>query len=112
MRLLALFCVSLAFASAEELEPFLSTPPVIPAQPFQNYPDRTFGWQTLTWLATEPATDPLRARHARGRAGAGGRPGGVRLPICIRFWTATYQQLRRARGGSRVTRRYALSLFW
>jgi hypothetical protein len=71
MRLLALFCVSLAFASAEELEPFLSTPPVIPAQPFQNYLDRTFGWQTLTWLATDTAIDHLRSRPEWGR-GPGG----------------------------------------
>src|ERR1700730_520896 len=71
MRLLAILWLSVAAASAGDLDPFLSTPPVAPSQPFQNYLDRTFGWQTLSWLATDTAIDHLRSRPEWGR-GPGG----------------------------------------
>ena len=71
MRLLALLCVSLAFASAEELESFLPASTVTQAHPFQDYLERTYGWQTLSWLATDTAIDHLRSRPEWGR-GPGG----------------------------------------
>jgi hypothetical protein len=71
MRLLALLWLSVAFAAAEDLDPFLSTPSLTPAHPFQDYLERTYGWQTLSWLATDTAIDHLRSRPEWGR-GAGG----------------------------------------
>lgn len=71
MRLLALFFLSVAFAAAEDLEPFLSTPPLTAAHPFQEYLERTYGWQTLSWLATDTAIDHLRSRPEWG-SGPGG----------------------------------------
>jgi hypothetical protein len=71
MRLLALLWLSLAFAAAEDQEslqePLLSTPPITPAQQFQHYLDRTYGWQTMSWLATDTALDHLRSRPEWGR---------------------------------------------
>src|ERR1700682_433394 len=71
MRLLALLWLSLAFAAAEDQESLFSTPPVTSAQQFQDYLDRTYGWQTLSWLATDTAVNHLRSRPEWGR-GPGG----------------------------------------
>jgi hypothetical protein len=71
MRLLALLWLSVAFAAAEDIEPFLSTSPLTAAHPFQDYLERTYGWQTLSWLATDTAIDHLRSRPEWGR-GPGG----------------------------------------
>jgi hypothetical protein len=71
MRLLALLWLSVAVANAGELDSSVPTLPVAPAQPFQNYLDRTFGWQTLSWLATDTAIDHLWSRPEWGR-GPGG----------------------------------------
>jgi hypothetical protein len=71
MRLFALLWLSVAFAVAEDQAPFLPTPLVTPSQQFQNYLDRTYGWQTLSWLATDTAIDHLRSRPEWGRGPEG-----------------------------------------
>jgi len=58
-----------AAAQDPELPP--PTPPATSALRFQDYLDRTYGWQTLSWLATDTAIDHLRSRPEWGR-GPGG----------------------------------------
>ena|SRR5437879_2101031 len=71
MRFIALFWLSVAVAAAADHEPFLLTPPLTSAEQFQHYLDRTYGWQTMSWLATDTALDHLRSRPEWGR-GPGG----------------------------------------
>ena len=71
MRFIALLWLSVAVAAAADREPFLLTPPLTSAEQFQHYLDRTYGWQTMSWLATDTALDHLRSRPEWGR-GPGG----------------------------------------
>jgi hypothetical protein len=72
LHFLAVFwLLSLAHIAAQDQE---NTPPgsnVTSAQQFQHYLDRTFGWQTLSWLATDAASDHFASRPEWGR-GPGG----------------------------------------
>ena len=72
LQLLVLLCLLLqASAAAQDLELPPPTPPATSAPQFQRYLDRTYGWQTLSWLASDTAIDLLRSRPEWGR-GPGG----------------------------------------
>jgi hypothetical protein len=73
LRLLVLlWLLSRAAAAAQNPEiPPLSPQPATSAPQFQGYLDRTYGWQPLSWLATDTAIDLLRSRPEWGR-GPGG----------------------------------------
>jgi len=69
--LAAFWLLSLAHIAAEDPDRAPPAAPVTPAQQFQYYLDRTYGWQTLSWLATDAAGDYLSSRPEWGR-GPGG----------------------------------------
>ena len=72
LRLLVLLWVLLqASAAAQDPEIPPPTPPATSEPQFQGYLDHTYGWQPLSWLATDTAIDFLRSRPEWGR-GPGG----------------------------------------
>src|SRR5438067_2525032 len=72
LRLLVLLWLLLqASAAAQGQETPPPTSPATSAPQFERYLDRTYGWQTLSWLATDTAIDLLRSRPEWGR-GPGG----------------------------------------
>ena len=72
LRLLILLWVLLqASAAAQDPEVPPPRPPATSAPQFQGYLDHTYGWQPLSWLATDTAIDLLRSRPEWGR-GPGG----------------------------------------
>ena len=72
LRLLVLLSLLLqASAAAQGQETPPPTSPATSAPQFERYLDRTYGWQTLSWLATDTAIDLLRSRPEWGR-GPGG----------------------------------------
>lgn len=56
------------------------TSSVTSAQQFQDYLNRTYGWQTLSWLATDAISDHFSARPEWGRG-----PGGFGCDYGSRF---------------------------
>ena len=72
LRLVLLWLLLQASAAAQDPELPPPTPaPATSAPQFQRYLDRTYGWQTLSWLASDTAIDLLRSRPEWGR-GPGG----------------------------------------
>jgi len=72
LRLLVLlWLLSQASAAAQDREIPPLTPPATSAPQFHDYVDHTYGWQPLSWLATDTAIDFLRSRPEWGR-GPGG----------------------------------------
>ena len=72
LQFLAVFwLLSLAHMAAQDTDRTPPASPVTSAQQFQYYLDRTYGWQTLSWLATDAVSDHFSSRPEWGR-GAGG----------------------------------------
>ncbi len=69
--LLGLLLQASAAAQDSELPPATPPAPATSAPQFQDYLDHTYGWQPLSWLATDTAIDLLRSRPEWGR-GPGG----------------------------------------
>ena len=69
--LVSLWLLLQASAAAQDPELPLAAPPDTSAPQLQDYLDRTYGWQTLSWLATDTAIDHLRSRPEWGRGPRG-----------------------------------------
>ena len=81
LHFIALFWLfSLAHAAAQEPHQAPLDSSVMSAQQFQYYLDRTYGWQTLSWLATDALSDHFSSRPEWGRG-----PGGYGCEYGSRF---------------------------